>query len=90
MLDLATCTRDDFAPHVGSAFACAGGALELIATEPLSTRPNAPRGAFLLRFRARERLALPQAIYRLEHPVLGALEIFLVPVNANTYDAIFS
>ena len=33
---------------------------------------------------------LPQRIYRVEHDGLGALEIFLVPIAADRYEAVFT
>src|SRR4051794_37061666 len=98
-LDLATVTRDVFAACVGTTFTLRASAdhalaLELIETTALPTRPNAPRGAFLARFRVREPSALPQRIYALEHPELGAFELFLVPAGPDSvgmrYDAVFA
>ena len=98
-MDLATITRADFDAHKGSTFtmrvsADATVSLELIAIEPLSTRPGAPREAFLVRFRSAEKTGVPQATYALEHPTLGTLEMFLVPAGTDAvgmrYDAVFS
>ena len=33
---------------------------------------------------------LPQAIYRLEHPELGVFDLFLVPIAAGNYEAVFT
>jgi hypothetical protein len=33
---------------------------------------------------------LPQRIYRVEHAELGAIEIFLVPIAADRYEAVFT
>jgi hypothetical protein len=97
-IDLAAVTKETFDAHLGSRFVLrlADGVLELdlIETQPLPTRPHAPRAGFLLRFRSATRGYLPQQIYRLEHAVLGALEIFLVPAEPDAvgarYDAVFS
>lgn len=101
-VDLATVTRDTFEPHRGTRFALHTGddagpetvlEIELLDIQGLPTAPGR-RAAFLLRFRAGSPAALPQRIYRLEHPVLGALELFLVPAGPDAvgmrYDAVFS
>ena len=44
-----------------------------------ATRSN--RKPFSLEFRLPIRSVLPQRIYRLEHPQLGTLNIFLVPIG---------
>jgi hypothetical protein len=98
-VDLATLTKEMFDPHLGSRFLMHVAPdrtieLELIATEPLSTPANAKRPSFLVRFRAAEGGHVPQQIYVLEHPVMGRLEIFLVPAGPDgvglRYDAVFS
>jgi hypothetical protein len=96
MIDLATVTRDAF--EVGSTFTIQVSAdsslsLELIAIESLPTAPNARRQSFLLRFRTSERARIPQRIYGLDHPALGRMDVFLVPVGPDQvgmrYDAVF-
>ena len=51
------------------------------------------RQPFSLTFEAPPEPALPQRIYRLEHPQLDALELFLVPVARSDtglkYEAVF-
>lgn len=97
-IDLATVTKDTFDAHLGSRFvlrlADRALDLDLIETQALPTRPNAPRAGFLLRFRSVVRDHLVQQIYLLEHAVLGELEIFLVPAGPDAvgmrYDAVFS
>ncbi len=94
-MDLATITRADFDAHRGTTFqmrldATRTVALELISTQSLPTRAGATRDAFLVRFRAAENRPLPQRTYELEHPALGAAEVFLVPSGPDTYDAVFS
>jgi hypothetical protein len=55
---------------------------------------SATRQAFSLVFRGSGGLYLPQQIYRLEHPALGGLEIFLVPLAPDAagsrFEAIFT
>ncbi len=98
-LDLATVTKEQFDAHLGTTFLMRVSpeqtlALELFATEPLSTPTGAVRRSFLLRFRAQERSARPQQIYPLEHAALGTMEVFLVPAGPDAvgmiYDAVFS
>lgn len=98
-LDLAIATRDTFEPHLGTRFAIAFSdgalALELCAVDALPGSPHAPRAPFALRFRTPAVTGyLPQRTYALAHPVLGVLEIFLVPLGADAsgmrYEAVFA
>lgn len=99
MIDLATLTRASFEPHVGERFVMHVSptlaiALELIAVDALPTPHDARRTSFALRFRAAGPGHVPQRIYRVEHPIVGALDIFLVPLGPDAvgmrYEAIFS
>jgi len=87
--DLETLTAADFAPHLHERFAVspAGGpplALELAEVTGAGGRP------FSLVFRGPSEPLLPQRIHRLEHPTLGALDLFLVPIGPGRYEAIFT
>lgn len=85
---LETFTSGSFAEHVGSRFR-----LEIEGQEPLELElfeiacyeenPDfaARKEPFSLLFLGPARPILPQAIYPLEHPALGKLEIFLVPIG---------
>lgn len=57
-------------------------------------RPDAPRDPFALSFRGKSGIRLPQGIYRLSHPELGSLEIFLTQnadgPNGSEFEAIFN
>lgn len=99
-VDLATATRDTFVAHVGSSFSLSltDGVLELVlyAVDALPAAPHAPRTPFALRFRTPGVTGhVPQGIHALAHPVLGTLEIFLVPLGADAggggmrYEAVF-
>jgi hypothetical protein len=96
-VELADLTAATFAPYVGDTFALAAEpqAVELVLAEvtTLADRPGG-RDPFSLLFRGPPQPNLPQAIHRLEHAQLGALEIFVVPLapdDAGTrYEAIFS
>jgi hypothetical protein len=97
LLDLAKVDRTTFAPHLDTVFLLqrpsAPLALTLREVADLPSAPTAPRRAFLLRFVSDEPGVLPQQIYALSHPVLGAMEIFLVAAGPQgggmRYDAVF-
>ena len=59
-----------------------------------SPPPNGWRVPFSLVFRGPGGPPLPQRIYRLEHPELGALDVFLVPIGPDAggmcYEAVFN
>jgi hypothetical protein len=97
-------SASSFAPAVGDTFtvdAEDAGQLELELLESRLHDPDAPaedasgaRAQFTLTFRGPADPLLPQRIYHLEHPSLGALEIFIVPIahdeSGTTYEAIFT
>ncbi len=80
-----TYVLDRFSPHVGTTFTVTIGegepvVLELIEVKPLSAHPGAPRqDPFALMFRGPGGLFLPQNIYAISHPLLGTMELFLIP-----------
>lgn len=90
-------TRSHFAPHVGDTFtATAGGTnvpLVLMEAKPLGTALR-EGGAFSLSFAGPTSPLLAQATYPLRHAMLGATEIFIVPVGRNkegvVYEAVFT
>jgi hypothetical protein len=72
-------------------------ALELVEIEDLGTESAAEasgRQPFSLIFCELARAYLPQQIYSLEHPILGRLDIFLVPIGPDRrgmrYQAVFT
>ena len=92
-------TKDTFQPVQGDVFQLALGPdqtipLELTAVRGTGLQGLADREQFSLHFRGPSAPALPQQIYRLEHPALGALEIFLVPIRHDAggmiYEAVFT
>ena len=97
-LDLAIFTR-----HVGDVFRLAVDETTTIEARLIeatpgsatssSSWPNGRRAPFSLVFRGAGR-PLPQRIYRLEHPELGALDVFLVPIGQDAggmfYEAVFN
>jgi hypothetical protein len=97
-------TVDTFAPAVGEVFTLDAGDVGRVELELLSAHlhePDAPvedasgtRAPFTLEFRGPADPMLPQHIYRLEHPALGPMEIFIVPIGRDevgtTYEAVFT
>jgi hypothetical protein len=91
-------TLETFQPIAGSVFdlSLGGGAtIPLQLTEVLGNGLHGKeREQFALHFRGPASPALVQHIYRLEHPNLGALEIFLVPIGKDAggmiYEAVFA
>ncbi|MDH5833380.1 DUF6916 family protein [Luteimonas kalidii] len=67
----------------------------LVQANPLPTRAaDAARAPFSLVFRNASPLLFPQQTYRMQHPRLGELDIFLVPVAQDRdgflYQAVFN
>jgi Domain of unknown function (DUF6916) len=95
--DLAALRMGDFTPHLDAIFdmQTAGGVvpLKLAKVDPAGDSGRAG-GAFSLIFIAPKGPWLPQAIYPVTHPALGAMEIFLVPVgpmqDGNGYQSVFT
>lgn len=92
----------EFEPHVGDPFTIDGtdgSSIGLTLTEA-KRGPWQPEGegetafAFELTFRGPRQPLLPQATYRMTHPSLGAVGIFVVPLSQDddgtTYQAVFS
>ncbi len=83
-------TAELFEGHVGSTFLVEHHGrppveVELAEVRRGAEQPEGPRRhPFVLTFTAPPGSALPQATYPLRHAVLGALEIFLVPVGLDT------
>jgi hypothetical protein len=96
-VDLAALAIGDFSPHLDAVFdmqtAAGGVPLKLAKVDPVGDSGRAG-GAFSLIFVAPQGPWLPQGIYPVPHPVLGMMEIFLVPVGpafgGNSYQAIFT
>jgi hypothetical protein len=95
---------DSFAPAVGEKFgrdAGEGGTIELELLEARLHDADAPaedetgvRAPFSVTFRGPPDPVLAQGIHPLEHPSLGTLEIFIVPIrheeDGTTYEAVFA
>ncbi|MDQ4070654.1 MAG: hypothetical protein M3203_14455 [Actinomycetota bacterium] len=91
----------DFAPRVGERFSIGPVAdgltfdTELVeATVVGEAAGPGSRIPFSLVFRGPAGVVLPQRIYRVHHPDLGSLDIFLVPIGPDStgmrYEAIFT
>jgi hypothetical protein len=89
---LETFTLAIFTPHVGDVFHLHIGAGEVLdarllqATSLSAKGPSGepvprPRTPFSLVFRVPARFRFVQQIYKLEHPALGAFEVFMVPIG---------
>jgi hypothetical protein len=92
--DLSTLTADDFAALRGARFRIAPDdtsqfEAELVEVTEIPREPGG-RAPFSLVFQGSPELPLPQGIYGVEHDALGALEIFLVPIAADRYEAVFT
>jgi len=98
MPDPAALTAADFEAVADSEFTVAGAApaaltIRLAQVVPLGEGPPGLRKPFSLRFRGPAAPALEQRIHHLVHAEMGELEIFLVPIAADsdsmTYEAVF-
>jgi hypothetical protein len=98
MLDLATVRCEEFTACLDQDFEIvfSDGTLPLKLSEarPLGARPESIREPFALTFVARRSLRLPQGTYKMRHPTLGEMEIFLVQIaadaNSSSFEAVFN
>ena len=98
MLDLATVRCQEFAgcldQEFGIVFSDGVLPVKLAEARPLGVRPESIREPFALTFVAGQPLRLPQGIYKMRHPQLGEMEIFLVQVAADqsssSFEAVFN
>jgi hypothetical protein len=87
-------TVDQFRPVLHDGFGIApDGApafeVELVEVTEIPREPGG-RAPFSLVFQGGPDPPLPQGIYRVEHDELGELDIFLVPIAADRYEAVFT
>ena len=77
--------KEDFEPLVGQKLKVSAGAsaTELEVAEAASLKSPSPRTTppFRLILRSRENWRAPQGMFLVEHPTLGNLEMFAVPVG---------
>jgi hypothetical protein len=95
--DIGTVTADDISPHLDSDFRLRAADAEIVGKLAEVRRLGAAKragGAFSLLFVAGGGPQLHQATYPLSHPVLGRLDIFLVPIGpvkgGTGYEAVFT
>ncbi|RZL28842.1 MAG: hypothetical protein EOP35_25745 [Rubrivivax sp.] len=87
-----------FEPLVGSGFTLrlpdATGLPARLAEARAGRAAPGERQPFSLTFAAPAEPALPQSIYRIEHPQLDAMDLFLVPIGRHPaglqYEAVFN
>jgi hypothetical protein len=95
--DIGTVTADDFEPRRGELFRLQASTGEILMTlaevRPLGSALR-QGGAFALIFVTPGAPRRPQAIYPVNHPELGTLEMFLVPIGpfagGDGYEAVFT
>ena len=98
MSDLEALTASDFEPLLRARFRVAAGDSEPFDAELIEVSEGAARGPtraqFSLVFRGGPTPPLPQGIFRVEHDVFGALDVFLVPLGPDDvgqrYEAVFT
>ena len=74
--------HETFVPHVGSTFRVALPELPPLRIRLLESKPRHGAGeSFSLLFHGNRRARVQQGTYRIEHPSLGAFDLFLVPVG---------
>jgi hypothetical protein len=84
-MDVRSFTYEDFRDHVGTAFGWRDSDPELRfvleAAEPIAAHqlPDGFRAPFRLIFRMADARVFPQHLYRLDHPAIGEVPVFLVP-----------
>ena len=97
-------TLETFSPHLGETYSLyADGAdpwpLTLVEATDLQSSGHAPaadaqRAPFSVVFRGPTTPVAPQRIYPVEHPSIGRVELFLVPIGPDgqgmRYEAVFT
>jgi hypothetical protein len=93
MTDLEALTTADFEPLLNDRFTISADGqafdAELVEVTEIQRAPGG-RVPFSLVFQGGPTPPLPQRIYGVEHERLGAIEIFLVPIAADRYEAVFT
>jgi len=91
---------ESFGPYLNSTFAVRAGeaTVDLTLTQatrtPASPYPGMAREPFSLTFQSASPEVLPQSLYAFEHPAMGKLDIFIVPIGRDgggvIYQAVFN
>ena len=82
-------TAESFRPHLHEQFRLDSHPVELVEVTEIPREPGG-RAPFSLVFQGGPSPPLPQRIYPVEHPELGAMDIFLVPIAPDRYEAVFT
>jgi len=90
--------KEDFEPLLGQKIKVAAGSAstELEVAEAIALKSPSPRETppFRLILRSREGWRAPQGMFRVEHPTLGTLEMFAVPIGPDAqglcYEILFN
>ena len=93
-VDLGALTAADFEPLLHDRFRVVAQDapafdVELVEVTEIPREPGG-RAPFSLVFHGGPDSPIPQRIHRVEHERLGALEIFLVPIAPDRYEAVFT
>jgi len=90
-------TRDTFAPHIGTRFAVTSASTTAVELELVEVTDigDGNRGLnFRLLFRGPRETTLGPGTVELEHPEIGAVALFIVPVGADPagvqYEVVFN
>jgi len=97
-LDLATAAAADFTPHLESRFTASvpmGDDFTLTLVDVCRGAGSPTREQFTLTFAGGPNPPVRQSILRLDHEILGVLDVFLVPVGPGIdrrqrYEAVFA
>jgi hypothetical protein len=93
MTDLEALTTADFAPLLNDRFTISADVqtfdAQLVEVSEIPREPGG-RAPFSVVFQGGPNPPVPQRIFRVEHERLGAIEIFLVPIAADRYEAVFT
>jgi hypothetical protein len=96
MRALDSLTAADFAPRRNEPFQLIPEHASPLEVELVDVAASDEAGGrpFSVVFKGPPEPLLPQRIYRIEHPALGALELFLVPIGRDaagiSYEAVFA
>jgi hypothetical protein len=95
-VSLADLTAASFIDRIGDSFMLSlpDAAIPLVLAEVEELGQSQHRRAFSLRFLGPAQPILPQATYRFEHPGMGTVEMFIVPLGPKDggmrYEAVFT
>jgi hypothetical protein len=90
MAHLDTLTASDFEELRGQLFRIADGFVAELVEVTEIPGESGGRAPFSLVFEGGPSQPLPQAVYPVHHERLGSMEIFLVPIASNRYEAVFA